>query len=58
MALFARKIDIVILAAEEKFCDRSAILTLVLVDRHDPSPQRVIVAPHFGHVLWLQGIPL
>ena len=58
MALVALKIDAVILGAEEKFRDRSAILTLVLVDRHDPSPQRVIVAPHLGHVLWLQGVPL
>ena len=57
MALIALKVDIVILGAEEKFRYRPTILTLKLIDRHDPASQRVIVAPHLGHVLWLQGVP-
>jgi hypothetical protein len=58
MALLAHKVDIVLPCAEVKFCDRTAILTLKLIDRHDPSSQRVIVAPHLGHALRLQGVPL
>ena len=58
MALFAHEIDLVILSAEEKLRDRTAILTLILIDRHDLTSQRVIVAPHLGQVIWLQGVPL
>ena len=58
MALFAHEIDFVILSAEEKLRDRTAILTLILIDRHDLTSQRVIVAPHLEQVIWLQGVPL
>jgi len=58
MTFRAQKVNVVLCGAKEEFRGFSAILALEFINGQNRTSQRVMFAPHLGHVLWLHGVPL
>jgi len=56
--LRAQKVNVILCGTKEEFSGFSAILALEFINGQNRTSQRVILAPHLGHVLWLHGFPL